>query len=124
MKRDMDVVRHILMRIEELTPGSVQEAQLLTDEWDADTISYHAALMIEAGLLEGTPIETFGSHYARVIITGITWEGHDFLEAIRDESVWNKTKSKVVETAGTVSLEVLKAVAVSVARSMLGLPPT
>jgi len=123
MKRDMDVVRHILFRVEELTPSSVQEGQLVTDDWDADVISYHAVLMIDAGLLEGKPIRTMGSQTARVIITGLTWEGHDFLDAIRDDTVWSKTKSKVVETAGSVSLEVLKAVAVSVSRTMLGLPP-
>lgn len=42
----------------------------------------------------------------------ITNEGHDFLEAIRDEGLWQKTKDTVSKTGGNATLEIVKALAI------------
>jgi len=51
----------------------------------------------------------------------LTWQGYDFLDAVRSDAVWSKTKSTIAATVGSASLEVVKAVAVSIAmRATLG----
>ena len=68
----------------------------------------HVALMCDAGLLEGNCKPIIG----HVCVTRITWLGHDFLDAARNEDVWQKTKEKT-KAAGSwtfgLVLDILKA---------------
>ncbi|MDP3961387.1 MAG: DUF2513 domain-containing protein [Pseudorhodobacter sp.] len=41
----------------------------------------------------------------------ITFDGHDYLDAIRDEGIWQKTKKAVVDTGGNATVEILNACA-------------
>ncbi|MCD9148080.1 DUF2513 domain-containing protein [Pseudophaeobacter flagellatus] len=41
----------------------------------------------------------------------LTNSGHDYLDAIRDEGIWEKTKKAVAETGGSAGLELVKKVA-------------
>jgi hypothetical protein len=41
----------------------------------------------------------------------LTWLGHDYLDAVRDEGIWHKTKKAVSETGGSATLEIVKALA-------------
>ena len=38
-------------------------------------------------------------------------QGHDFIEAIRDKGIWEKTKKAVTETGGNATLEMVKIIA-------------
>jgi len=50
-----------------------------------------------------------------------TWEGHEFIDAARDDSRWKKATEKVGSAAGSVPLKVLTDVLVSLAKSQLGM---
>ncbi len=107
MKRDMDLVRAILIAIEREQNTSITNLQL--DDYCGDgNENYHVVLMIDAGLIEGNIISsTGGSAY---IINGLTWEGHEFLDAARSESLWKKAKEIVVQRTGSLTIEALKIV--------------
>ncbi len=45
--------------------------------------------------------------------------GHDFLDAVRNDSVWARVKDKLVQVGGEAPLEVIKAVAVKVALDLI-----
>ena len=62
--------------------------------------------MNEAGLVHFHDFGEIGS--VGGVILGLTYQGHEFLDAVRDESRWEKTKKKAVETLGFLSLEGLK----------------
>jgi hypothetical protein len=47
---------------------------------------------------------SLSGHYA---IKRLTWEGHDFLNSIRDPKIWEKTK-KGVEGAGGFTVDLAK----------------
>jgi len=49
----------------------------------------------------------------------ITNAGHDYLDAIRDDNIWEKTKTAVSEAGGNVTLEVIKLLAVGFAKQQL-----
>ena len=57
----------------------------------------------------------------------ITWEGYDFLEKIRDHTMWEKTKNVIVQkglplvfdTVKTVSTALVTAAAEGVAKSII-----
>ena len=119
MKRDMDLIREVLLATEALQPREVLSG---IDGAPKSDFVYNVDLMKQAGLVDAAVLKAWGSDLVRAEVRTLTWDGHDFLDAIRDDTIWNKTKARVLEAAGTVSLEVLKAVAVSVARGALGLP--
>ncbi|MBB3775319.1 hypothetical protein FHS52_001262 [Erythromicrobium ramosum] len=90
MKRDMDLVRDILLAVE-AAPMHLRDAVLI-DGRDPELVKGHTHLLVEAGLLR-QPFSR--SHGSAVVFSGLTltWDGHEFLETIRDGKIWEKTKS-------------------------------
>ena len=121
MKRDMDLVRAILMEVENVPDEDARRGVTSIDGYDSATFARHVQLMQEAGLVEAAVVRADGVGAIKVRVDRLTWKGHDFLDAIRNDTVWSKTKSAVAETVGSASFDVLKAVAASLAMKALGL---
>ncbi len=110
MKREMDLVRELLLRIEslQLAAGSAVVLYATTEPLahegdDPASIAYHMGLLINAGLVEPTSLQgadTFG-------IRGLTWSGHDLLDSIRDPAIWRETKEGITK-AGGFSFDLIK----------------
>lgn len=79
--------------------------------YSADEIKYHEKLAIEARLLKGTVTDVH-THQTdipgAVIIRGVTWEGHDFIDAIRDDTNWQKVKDFVADASKQLTIETAK----------------
>ena len=120
MKRDMDLIRTILLAVEGADERILDAGELASDSWSRVTVARHMELLINAGLAEGDVSEYIGGG-VDAFISKLTWNGHDFLDAIRSDSVWEKTKATVAETVGSASFEVIKAVATAVALKALGI---
>ena len=73
MKRDMELIRIILLDAE-------GETEVDLSPYSQDQIYYHTQLLYDRGFLEGTA-GLGGNFYAE----SLTWEGHDFLDAARDD---------------------------------------
>lgn len=69
-----------------------------------------------------SPASRWATHHGTVILRP-TWAGYDLLDSIRDESVWAKVRERIGNVGGSVSIDVLKAVAIQVVKDRLGLPP-
>jgi len=107
MKRDMDLIRKILLKIEDIPYPNISNEFTIQD-YHEDQISYHVMLLNEAGLIEAID---FSSHDGLSWIpTRLTWEGHEFIEASRDESRWEKAINIVKEKGGGLVFDVLKGV--------------
>lgn len=92
MKRDMNLVKELLFYVEtNSTPGELLR-NVEIDDYSYEEISYHIKLLVQSGLLEGRSanIDQLFLWYAG----DITWQGHEFLSAIRNETVWSKIKTK------------------------------
>ena len=70
-------------------------------------VSYHILIMIEAGLIEGLVSKEIGNANPGARATRLTWSGHEFIEAARDDTRWNKAMNMAKEKAGSVTLSVL-----------------
>jgi hypothetical protein len=108
MKRDMDLVRKILMTMEGAPANGVKAFSIV--DYDAEMVSYHVAIMGEAGLLIAEDYSTL--HTLDYLPVRLTWAGHEFLEAVRDNSRWNQIKTQMDRTGGFV-FDVAKALAIS-----------
>lgn len=117
MKRDMDLIRDLLLEIEAMPPGSVYDSSDSTIEGEEPiVIREHMELLQDAAFLKGCFAERSG-----ISCAGLTWQGHDFLAAARTQSVWNEAKKTLREKAMTVPIAVLSQLLVKIASRQLGL---
>ena len=119
MQRDMDLVREILLQTE--SAERPLDTQQFRGDWDADTVACHVELLKEAGFLDATILHG-GGRTLGARVNRLTWEGHDFLDTVRDDTTWSQTKTRIAQSVGSASLEVVKAVATAVTLKTLGLP--
>lgn len=121
MKRDSDLIRDILLKIEENDSDEMYVEDLITAEYDGKKISYHIQLLLDAGYIGAIPIRTLGQPYAQFIINRLTMKGCDYLDNVRDDKVWQETKNIVLKSVGSASLEIVKNVAISVITKFIGI---
>jgi hypothetical protein len=127
MKRDMDLVRELLLYFEAKceAPG-IHAAEVRIDGYTEDQIVLHLNIMAEAGLLICEPFRssTNPERFIRTFVFDLSWEGHEYLDTIRDPKIWKKTKaglSRIGNWSFGVALDLAKGFALSEARK-LGLP--
>ena len=89
MKRDMELVRLVLLRVEAATLGAMPDLEI--DGYAEQDIDYNLYQLIQEGLVDGSGAWSLGGTYS-ASIRGLTWPGHEFLDAVRDDSVWSKAK--------------------------------
>lgn len=108
MKRDMDIVREILLAIESSNQNPMDVLDLNLPNRNRQLVSYHVHILEEAGLIDAINFSDDSEHDYRP--QSLTWQGHEYLEVIRDLDVWTKTKEQM-EAAGGFSLDLVKALA-------------
>lgn len=144
MKRDMDLIRSILMEIESNQQINghfiLSDADIMgTLTADRTAVQYHLRLLMDAGYIEGKDLladtskiqASDGMSNARAIthlnfretgssitISRLTWDGHDFLDSVKDNNVWAKTKGYLKDVGG-VGIDVLKDVAKAVVKDQI-----
>ena len=119
MKMDYDVIRQILLRIEEAPFGeSVTEGTLVYDRHPPMEIAFHLDLLEEGGYIKSLNTTTLSHAYNTREKIRMTMKGYEFLNDIRSSKVWRKTK-EAVDSVGSASLEVIKSIASSVILSFI-----
>ncbi len=124
MKRDLDLVRAILMKCEEHQHGYAPQNACIPG-YTHEQIGFHIYLMGEAGLLRVIDVSESGAGSPDAVPLCMTWAGYEFLEASRNELLWSRAKI-AAGAAGGMALDVVKAILVALvtdaAKKGLGLP--
>ncbi len=101
MKRDVELVRTILRTIEELDEEQSREFCILAEVFPSiplETLDGHLTILSEAGLIE---VKKRGAGANGSVATHamlrLKWEGHDFIAAAKNESVWKKMLAALKE---------------------------
>jgi hypothetical protein len=103
MKRDMELVRLLLLEVEgEEKPDLSKYAE--------EVQVYHMALLIEAELIDGSVVSGSNGYPAATHAIRLTWKGHEFLDAARNETIWKKALAKVKESGASITLSLLQQV--------------
>ncbi|GAA6817909.1 hypothetical protein HpBTM60_04770 [Helicobacter pylori] len=92
--------------------------ELDNEKYSKDDLAYTLLKSRDAGLIDAQPIK--GSDLSMFLIGHLSYEGHEFLNSVADENVWEETKSKASKLK-SVTLPVLQQLAVSVMNKQLGL---
>lgn len=95
MKRDIEFIREVLLNIEEncapmeMYPISFEMSK---KGYDDDYVFNHLLLMEEEGFFGGT--NKFGRSFSCM---GLSNRGYDFLEIVRNDTLWEKTQKEIQE---------------------------
>jgi hypothetical protein len=124
VQRDMDLTRELLLKIEAderldgmrwLRYSSPEELGI--NDHSLDEIGYHLKMLIEANFLTGKTNLMEAMPY----IKNITWQGHELLDDIRDDTIWGNTKERAKGLAG-VGMSLMWEIAKAELKQRLKLP--
>lgn len=126
MKRDMDLVRKILLEIEK-NCVSTAITNLYIDGYDMETVAYHCKILYEAGLIFNYKPFYADNRLYSFSVGSLTWDGHDYLDKVRDNTIWEKTKNTITQkglplvfdTIKIISTAFISAAAEGIANSVL-----
>lgn len=121
MERDMDLVRSILMEVEDAE--QYISAEGMSDRLDAgvDEVQYHVEIMIDGGLLEGEITKNSAGGNLAAVVQRMSWEGHEFLDATRTPDIWEDAKKAFSKKSVGMTFDLAKRVAKHYAEEKLGL---
>lgn len=112
MKRDLDLVKRLLLLIEEKDSDSIELK--IPPDIDRGVAVYHLKIMEQAGFTKNDI--KYADDKPLWIFSSLTWGGHEFLDAIRNDKVWTKVKNVVAEKGGSIPFEILKSMAIDFAK--------
>lgn len=108
MKRNWDTIRELLAKVEECSLPTERVRLGNFPKERASEISYHMALLIEAGLVNGQMDKTLSPEVKDFFAHKLTWGGHEFLDSIRSDTVWQKTKKMFAEQSLSMTFDLVK----------------
>ena len=123
MRLNPDCVRDILFYIEEYTdyltptffPRNPHNFDIkLKNDYSANEILYHLELCEEYGYI----VLSESQNMSDILVDRLSVSEHEFLENIRNNNNWNKTK-EISHKAGTVSLNFISQIASNVISNLI-----
>jgi len=114
MRRDMDLIRMMLREYED------EEPKPDLSGYTVKQLLYHAQLMEEAGLIIATFIKDGDGSLCNANVERLTNDGHDLLEASRNDTVWTKFKQAALKVGGGVSIPVATELLKSIVKTQIG----
>lgn len=110
-ERDMDLIRKILFQIEASHPTSAIIDDFSVEGYDEVTVAFHVGQLYEAGLINAGEFGRTGKQGEKRTINWkpktLTWDGSEFLESIRQDTVWNGVKQQIRSTGSAMIREAI-----------------
>ena len=119
MKLNNECVRDLMLYIEDnLELGNYIDVATIEElEYSIDILLYTAIKLHEAGYTNST-IDLDIENQPEVIIHSITWQGHKFLDNIRDDKVWKTTKN-IISKFSSVSFSIIEKISAQVITNLI-----
>ena len=119
MKRDMDLIRQMLLALEAHPHGFAPD-KIEIDGYTQEEIGYHAYLLGQAGLAEVVNITCNESDSPEALVRKLTWAGHEFLDSAREKETWNQAKD-LINKIGGATMQIWVAVLTKIIEKKLNL---
>lgn len=89
--------------------------------YDPGVIVYTMQKLNEAGFIVMRDLSTQPHNhcYCFTDTDGLTYEGHNFLSTVRDDTVWAKTKKRIAKVGGDTCLQIIASVASDIIKKIL-----
>lgn len=120
MKRDLDLIKLILLEYEKLPPPPHGIMEIKIPNYSSEEVIYHQKLLMDDNFIIGTSQIYLGGTQD-FFPERMTNKGHDFLEKMKNEYAWNKTKATIVEKGGGFALDIINSLITAIIKAQLGL---
>jgi hypothetical protein len=120
MKRDLDLIRLLLLEIEKQDEAFSSEA-LDVPGYDSRQIAYHIGLLKDAGFIDATSDKHLPGGHRTFTIWAITFAGHDYLDAVRHSKVWQRVKDGAKQAGVSLTVALVKGLAEKIAAQLVGI---
>lgn len=119
MERNMDLIRALLLKIAadpslDGTRYYILRPSDVPGEHSQEEVNYHIDQLFEARLIAGNPKSDLPQ------VSRLTWQGHEFVDNIRDDGVWRNVKERL-KGLSSVAFAVIGHVAEAEVKKRLGL---
>lgn len=118
MKLNLDCMRDILLTLEQFNYGQIihhkEIEEKLSPTYSESEIRYSLLKLAEAGYIKAQVFNEPGFCSWVDIIFDITYIGHEFLNSIRPQSIWQKL-SPLAKKTGIESLSIINGIAKTIA---------
>lgn len=125
MKRDLDLLRKILLAIENADEFYYYNGipHLASDIGcsNLELVSFHVSLLVDNDYIEVLDISCCSINYDDYMIKRLTADGCDYLDNIRNDTIWNKTKEVISNIGGTCALDIVKSIAGKIILNQAGI---
>lgn len=118
MKRDWDFIREILTDIE----GGSDLLKKYGNTNNEEKMLYHVRLLSEEGCVLGiTAKQGLGGDWVWSSANErLSWSGHDILETLRSQTVWEKIKERSKETGIELTTDSIKVLGAWALKTLIG----
>jgi hypothetical protein len=107
LTRDMNLIFELLKKIVDSEYEEIYCRPIKIDDYKDDVLGYHLYLMDQAGLIEASvPDTTMGPDFESAIFIEMKWEGYEFLDALKNDTVFKKFKSVLAEKGKEIPFKV------------------
>jgi hypothetical protein len=118
MRRDLDLIRKLLLEIE-AHDDPTDTMHVKGDGYTPHEVQYHLKLLRDAGMIVAVDFSSGSTMDYRP--KSITWHGHEFLDAARNDTVWRQVKVLLKDKGIDAPLSVIQQLAVKFVSVQLGL---
>lgn len=120
MQRDMELIRKILFTIEDKYVDTwLDSGKMQIDGYDMKTVAYHCSILHDAGLVSDYKGQYGGDELYFFGVGRLTWDGHELLDKIKSDTVWNKTKDTITKKGIPFVLDAVKEIATAITTAMI-----
>ena len=121
MQLTPDCIRDVLLELETFHMGAYKadEFQNSISSHDREQVLYTLIKLFEGGYINAQYERSPTGQLITFRVYDMTFQGHEFLEKIRSDTVWNQKLKPVFTTIGSMSLDVISNVANSVITSLV-----
>ena len=109
MKRDWEVIRAVLIEVEELAEAERHRfSYSLNDshEASAQTKAEHAMLLWKAGFIQAHDVGT--TEGSAILSPELSWQGHELLDTLRSKPVWERIKTTAKDKGLELTFDAVK----------------
>ena len=119
MKLNQDCIRDLLLYLEETLKLNdyLSISNISLENYSSEELLYTADKLYEAGYLKCSR-KVYDNTDLMIFVSSITYSGHQFLDNIRDDKVFEKTKS-ILSGFKSVSIEIISETASKVITNLI-----